>query len=100
VRLGIVILASLLVNPHVIVYDVTLLALPLLWFGAYVLEPGRHAHAATFGSMVYWLFVTLFIPTAAVIGVQLSVPIVLGLMVFMARVDCADSTKPLVEQHL
>ena len=34
VRLGAVILASVLVNPHVIIYDVTVLALPLIWFAA------------------------------------------------------------------
>jgi alpha-1,2-mannosyltransferase len=100
VRLGVVIVASLLVNPHVIIYDVTLLVLPLLWFGAYLLEGDRPAHAATFGRMAYWLFVTLFVPTAAVIGLQLSVPLMLGLLVFMARVADAESAKPLVEQHL
>ena len=86
VRLGIVMLASLLVNPHVIVYDVTLLALPLLWFGAYMLEPECHQDAPAFGVLVYWLFAALFIPTAAVIGIQASVPIMMGLLVWMTRV--------------
>ncbi len=85
VRLGVVILASLLVNPHVIVYDVTLLALPLLWFGAYMLEPERDAGAPAFGVLVYWLFAALFVPTAAVIGLQVSVPIMMGLLLFIAR---------------
>ena len=93
-------LASLLVNPHVIVYDVALLALPLLWFGAYMLEPERHHDAPAFGVFVYWLFAALFIPTAAVIGIQASVPLMMGLLVFMARKASADSAKPLVEQHL
>jgi alpha-1,2-mannosyltransferase len=100
VRLGVVMLASLLVNPHVIVYDVALLALPLLWFGAYMLEPERHQDAPAFGVLVYWLFAALFIPTAAVIGIQASVPLMMGLLVFMARTASADSAKPLVEQHL
>ena len=100
VRLGVVMLASLLVNPHVIVYDVTLLALPLLWFGAYMLEPERHQDAPAFGVLVYWLFAALFIPTAAVIGIQVSVPLMMGLLVFMARTASADSAKPLAEQHL
>jgi hypothetical protein len=86
IRLGVVMLAALLVNPHVIVYDVTLLALPLLWFGAYMLEPDRHAHAPAYGVLVYWLFAALFVPTAAAIGVQLSVPIMMGLLVWMTRV--------------
>jgi len=33
-RLGLVLLASVLVNPHLIVYDAVLLVLPLLWIGA------------------------------------------------------------------
>ena len=86
VRLGVVMLASLLVNPHVIVYDVTLLALPLLWFGAYMLEPERHQDAPAYGVLVYWLFAALFIPTAAVIGMQLSVPLMMALLVWMTRV--------------
>ena len=85
VRLGVVMLASLLVNPHVIVYDVTLLALPLVWFGAYMLDAERRAHAPAFGALVYWLFAALFIPTAAAIGLQASVPLMLGMLVWMAR---------------
>ena len=101
VRLGVVMLASVLVNPHVIVYDVTVLALPLLWFGAYMMEAERQAQAPTFGVMVYWLFATLFIPTAAVIGLQASVPIMMWLLVFMAR-TATESTKkrdPGLRQH-
>ena len=100
VRLGVVMLASLLVNPHVIVYDVALLALPLLWFGAYMLEPERHTYAPAYGVLVYWLFAALFIPTAAAIGVQASVLLMMGLLVFLARMASVDSTKSLVEQHL
>jgi alpha-1,2-mannosyltransferase len=85
VRLGVVMLASLLVNPHVIVYDVTLLALPLLWFGAYMLERERSQDAPAFGVLVYWLFAALFVPTAAVIGVQMSVPLMMALLVFISR---------------
>jgi len=85
VRLGVVMLASILVNPHVIVYDVTLLALPLLWFGAYMLETQRRAQAPAFGVLVYWLFAALFVPTAAAIGVQASVPLMMGLLVWTTR---------------
>ena len=93
VRLGVVILASVLVNPHLIVYDVTLLILPLVWFAAYVLEPERRGHAAAFGRTIYWLFAALFAPTATVIGLQASVPLMMGLFVWMARVaTTAQST--------
>jgi alpha-1,2-mannosyltransferase len=100
IRLGVAMLASLLVNPHVIVYDTTLLALPLLWFGAYMLEPERRIDAPAYGVLVYWLFAALFIPTAAAIGIQASVPLMMGMLVFMARMTTADSAKPLVDQHL
>jgi alpha-1,2-mannosyltransferase len=100
VRLGVVILASVLVNPHVIVYDATLLVLPLVWFGAYMLEPEQKGHAAAFGRTIYWLFATLFAPTAAIIGLQASVPIMMGLLVFIARAARAASPKTLVQQHL
>jgi alpha-1,2-mannosyltransferase len=86
VRLGVVMLASLLVNPHVIIYDVTLLALPLLWFSAYMLEPQRQDDAPAFGKLVYWLFAALLIPTARVIGIQASVPLMMVLLVWMSRV--------------
>jgi hypothetical protein len=85
IRLGVVMLASLLVNPHVIVYDATLLALPLLWLGAYMLEAPRHEKAPAFGVLVYWLFAALFVPTAAVIGLQISVPLMMGLLIFISR---------------
>ena len=94
VRLGVVMLASLLVNPHVIVYDVTLLALPLLWFGAYMLDAERRAHARAFGALVYWLFAALLIPTAAAIRLQASVPLMLGMLVWMARATTPSTKTP------
>ena len=102
IRLGVVMLASLLVNPHVIVYDVTLLALPLIWFGAYMLEPKRHEDAPAFGVMVYWLFAALFIPTAAAIGVQASVPLMVGLLLSIVRsTESARAPAPVVREcHL
>ena len=96
VRLGVVMLASLLVNPHVIVYDLTMLALPLIWFGAYMLEPQRRENAPAFGVLVYWLFAALLIPTARVIAIQASVPLMMGLLVWMTRE--ASKTTPSVSQ--
>jgi len=85
VRLGAVILASVLVNPHLIVYDATVLVLPLLWFGAYMQEPQRRAQAGQFWKSVTWLYVALFIPTAAVIGLQLSVPVMVWMFALVTR---------------
>ncbi|MGH9370226.1 MAG: hypothetical protein ACRD15_01705, partial [Vicinamibacterales bacterium] len=90
VRLGMVIAASVLVNPHLIVYDATVLALPLIWFGAYVQERSPHAEAATFWTSAYWLCVTLLAPTAAVIGVQVSVLLMTWLLVLIARIAARE----------
>jgi Glycosyltransferase family 87 len=84
VRLGVVVLASALVNPHMIVYDLTVLALPLVWFGAYMQEPARR-NAGPYWMLVYWLFVTTFMPTAAAIGVQISVFVMAALLMVVSR---------------
>jgi len=85
VRLGIVVLASVLVNPHLIIYDATVLVLPLLWFGAYMHEAERCPVAAPFWITVYWLFASLFAPTAAAIGLQVSVVLMVMLIVLVSR---------------
>jgi hypothetical protein len=85
VKLGTVMLASVLVNPHVIIYDLTVLALPLLWIGSYVQERVRRAQAEPFWMLVYWLFVLTFMPTAAAIGIQASVFVMFGLLMLVSR---------------
>lgn len=85
VRVGMVMLASLLVNPHAIVYDLTVLALPLIWFAAYVQEDERRRFAANFWKTVSWLFAALLVPTAEAIGLQLSVLLMIWLLVSIAR---------------
>jgi hypothetical protein len=90
VRLGVVVLAATLVNPHVIIYDLTVLVLPLLWFGSYMAEPARRKDAEPYWTTVYWLFVLTFIPTAAAIGLQASVFVMVGLLVLMSRAIRAE----------
>jgi hypothetical protein len=85
IRVGMVMLASLLVNPHAIVYDLTVLALPLIWFAAYVQEDERRRFAASFWKTVCWLFAALLVPTAEAIGLQLSVVLMIWLLVLIAR---------------
>ena len=87
VRLGLLILASVLVNPHLIVYDATVLALPLIWLGAFVNERARPAETATFWTIVYWLCVAFLAPSAAAIGGQISVVLMTWLVVLLARMD-------------
>ena len=90
VRLGVVVLAATLVNPHVIIYDLTVLVLPLIWFGSYMQEPARREKAGAYWTAVYWLFVLTFMPTAAAIGLQASVFIMAGLLVLVSRAIRAD----------
>ncbi len=92
VRLGVVVLAAALVNPHMIIYDLTVLALPLLWLGSYMQEPVRQEQAGPYWSAVYWFFVTTFIPTAAAIGLQASVFVMVGLLVLVGRAVRADAS--------
>jgi Glycosyltransferase family 87 len=91
VRLGLLILASVLVNPHLIVYDAAVLALPLLWFGAYVQTRNVTADAVMFWTTVYWLYVTLLAPTARAIGVQTSVLLMVWLFVLLTRIVGRDT---------
>jgi hypothetical protein len=85
VRIGAVMLAAVLVNPHLIVYDATVLALPLLWFGAYMQESAPTEDATRFWKTVYWLYAALFAPTAAAIGIQVSVVLMVAVMLIVMR---------------
>ena len=79
VRFGLAMLAAVLVNPHLIVYDATVLALPLIWFGAWLVENKREDSARWYGPFLYLMFLAFWIPTAAVVKVQLSVLLMLWL---------------------
>jgi hypothetical protein len=72
VRLGILMFASVLANPHVTIYDATILALPLIWIGAEFVAHGPDDSKA-FLTLAYWIFVTLLVPTALAIRLQVSV---------------------------
>jgi alpha-1,2-mannosyltransferase len=97
VRLGVVILASVLVSPHLIMYDATVLVLSLMWFGPYVQERCSRPDTARFWTCVYWLFVTLLAPTAAAIAIQVSVLVMIWLLILIARAAVSDGHNPSVE---
>jgi len=67
-RVGVVALAAVLVSPHLIIYDTLLLALPLLWCGAWV-EAGGGPPRRHFWFVVYGLFVALWLIMAATLVV-------------------------------
>ena len=72
-------LAAVLVNPHLIVYDAAILVLPLMWFGAGISAQRTTATRSGIRALLYGLFLAFFIPTAALIKVQLSVLLMLWL---------------------
>ena len=90
VRLGVVILASGLVNPHFQIYDVTILALPLLWLGAFMQESARQARSEWYWKAVFWLFAALFIQSAVAIPLYASVVLMMGLFALVVREIAAD----------
>lgn len=70
VKMGVLVLASVLVNPHVYVYDVSVLVLPGLWLGGWL---GVRETPSWFWRAVYALDVLCLFPTAALLPVQMSV---------------------------
>ena len=75
VRMAALVLASVLISPHLFLYDATVLALPFLWIAAWV---GRGAGvrmrlADRFRTLVAGLYAALLLPIALVIYVQVSV---------------------------
>ena len=88
VRCGVLVLGSVLVSPHTAVYDVTLVALPVLWLGGWLLE--QNLDATWFWQSVYWLAVALFLPTALLLKVQVSV-IIMGTLFVRVALCCWKS---------
>jgi Glycosyltransferase family 87 len=64
-KMAALVLASVLVSPHLVRYDATLVALPMLWIA-------REWNDARFVTGAYLLVLTLLVPFKALIGVQLS----------------------------
>jgi hypothetical protein len=85
VRLGAVILASVLVSPHTMIYDLTVIALPLLWFSAYMQEPARREHSTSYWKTVHWLFAALVIQTLDIMRLQAPVMLMAWLLVLVTR---------------
>jgi hypothetical protein len=58
-------------------------------------DPAKPQDAGLYWTGVYWLFVLTFIPTAAVIGLQASVFVMVGLLVLVSRAIHADEITPI-----
>jgi hypothetical protein len=81
-RMAVVMLASVLVSPHLTIYDATLVALPVLWLGgcASQTKPAPRVWPA-----VYILYLCLLVPVALIIRVQPSVFVLLFLLTVALR---------------
>lgn len=64
VQMSAVVIGTVLVNPHLYAYDALVLALPVLWLAEEWPEVWQWA---------YWISVSLLLPTAALVRVQVSV---------------------------
>jgi hypothetical protein len=89
VRFGVLVLASALVNPHLTIYDVTVLVLPFIWIGGWLLE--QQAQTDWYWQRIYWLAVALLIPTAAIVRVQLSAILMASLFVRVVLVVIGET---------
>ncbi|PYR77701.1 MAG: hypothetical protein DMF87_15535 [Acidobacteria bacterium] len=69
-RFGTLVLASILVDPHLTTYDVAVLVLPVAWIGGLLLERG--IDAVWFWQLVFWISVALLVPTARWVPIQAS----------------------------
>jgi hypothetical protein len=86
-RAGVLVVGSVLVNPHVFVYDAVVLAPALIWLAGCAYEDARHfpRTAAFLALGVHGLYLSLLVPTAAVMAIQLSVVLLAALFIIVSR---------------
>jgi hypothetical protein len=87
VRFGFAMLAAVLVSPHLLVYDATLAALPLLWFGAWL---DSREDAGSYWTAVYFLFFAFALPIALVTRIQPSVVLLVWIAWKVTRTALRD----------
>jgi hypothetical protein len=77
--MGAFVVGSVLVNPHVYLYDVAVLAAPLVWLGGWIEGTSEEApeRRHQWRLAVYALYALLLVPTARIITIQFS-PFVLS----------------------
>jgi hypothetical protein len=94
VRLALVVLAAVLVNPHMYVYDAVVLALPLLWLGAWHVT---HGDARSFAAIVFALCVAVWslMPVSLALGpgpgiVSMTTSVLLVVLMFITTARLAE----------
>lgn len=87
-KLAVMVLAAVLLSPHLNIYDATLLVLPVLWTAGAVDDRRRRAMVLP----VYALVFAFLAPTEKMAGVQLSV-LVIAWMLYRTVTWAADSVE-------
>lgn len=106
IRFSALVLAAVLVNPHIYVYDLLLLVVPLFLLADWVVREATHPLAPAVSSLLYLSFILpLFGPVSRWTHLQLSVPAFVALLVTLFRISATwriASTRPLasVESHV
>jgi hypothetical protein len=91
VKVGALIVIAVLANPHLFAYDATVLALPIIWLCEWTVV--HHSERSDrVGALTYGLCFFLLVPTAVLIGVQISVVFIVWLLIELTR---ACRTPPL-----
>jgi hypothetical protein len=86
-RMSVLVLATLLVSPHLPVYDAAVLALPCMWIGGWIKNApalGERETAGVVGSVYLW-YVFYLVPSALFLGIQVSVLILFWTFFRVAR---------------
>jgi hypothetical protein len=78
------VIATVLINPHLFVYDATVLAIAFLWLGGWI-EREHSSFSRRYWTSIYAAYVLLLIPTARLIYVQMSVLVLCWLLWQIAR---------------
>lgn len=88
IRFSALILAAVLVNPHIYIYDLLVLAAPLLLLTDWALSNRNHPLDPVVSSLLYLTFVLpLFGPLSHWTHLQLSVPVFSALLVVLWRIS-------------
>lgn len=99
IRFSALILAAVLINPHIYIYDLLVLAIPLLLLADWVVRNAENPWAPAVSSLLYLAFMLpLFGPISRWTHLQLSVPVFAILLVILWRVAvgwCIGSTREL-----
>jgi alpha-1,2-mannosyltransferase len=87
-----VVIAALLINPHLYVYDLVVLAAPLCAIGSWLIARGMNCSDRSLAMTAFALFwAPLLGPFAAVTHVQLTSPLLVFLLWRIARAEPRDS---------